>query len=137
MVLENQNVAEAFIVLQVQHAVPVSPQHVFHSAFWERRQRGGVIRRFNDHFVRADSVHLVEQAFSFAVQLAFDPQRRKAIRHHAQLPSRRVRSSPISPVYQHFRRRLGLIAEAEGTILRLSRDDAFAQKVVWPLSALR
>jgi len=137
MILENQNVPETLVVFQVQHAVPVSPQHVFHRALRERGQCCRVIRRFDHHLVGADSVHLVEQPFAFAVKIPFDSQRRKFVRHHAQLPTRRVRAAAVPPVHQHFRRRLGLIPCAERTILRLPRDHTFAQKIIRPLSAFR
>ena len=72
-----------------------------------------MIRRFNDHFVRADAVHLVEQAFAFAVQIAFDPQRGKFIRDHAHVPARRIWAAAVSSVLQNLRRRLRFVARAK------------------------
>ena len=69
-----------------------------------------MLRRLHDHFVRADAVHLVEQAFALAIQFAFDSQRRKPVRHHANAPTRRVRPAAIAPIHQNFRRRLDLRA---------------------------
>src|ERR1700757_879352 len=83
VVLENQHIAETLVILQVQHPVTVGPKDIFNSLLGQLRQRGLVLRRLDDDFMRADAVHLVEQAFSFAVEFPFDSQRGKAIRHHA------------------------------------------------------
>src|SRR5438270_14005206 len=95
VIFENQNVAKALVVFQVQHAVAITPEYIFHSTYGKRRKRCGVIWRLYDHFMRADSVHLVEQAFALAVEVALDSQRGKSIGHHPQLPSRRVRATAI------------------------------------------
>src|SRR5205814_8849049 len=85
----------------------------------------------------ADTVHLVEQAFTLAVEIPLDAESGKFVRHHAQLPPGRVRPAAVSSVHEHFGRRLGFIARAERAIFRLFRDYAFAQKIIRPLSALR
>ena len=105
VIFENQDVAEALVVFQVEHAVAVRPQNVFDSAFSARlRERRGVIRRFDDHFVRADAIHLVEQAFAFAIEVAFDAQRRKFIRHDANATSPAcLFAAAVAAVHQNFR----------------------------------
>ena len=76
-------------------------------------KRAHVVRRFDDHFVRADAVHAVEKAVAFAIQAAFNSQRGKFIRHHAQRPSRRVFAAAIPSVGENFGRGFAFIAGAE------------------------
>ena len=137
VILENQNVPEALVIFQIQHPVAVSPEHVFHRALRKSGQRRRMVRRLDDHFMRADSVHLVEEALSLAVQFAFDTQCGKFIRHHANVPARRVRPSAIPSINQNLRRSLGFIPRAEGAILRVPRDHALAQEIVRALPAFR
>src|ERR1700675_3312340 len=83
----------------------------------------------------ADSVHLVEEAFSFAVQPAFDAQCREFIRHHTNAPTGCVRPAAVPAINQNLRRSLGLITRTEGAILRVLGDNALAQEIVRPLSS--
>src|ERR1700719_4915223 len=62
VILEDEDVTEALIVLEVQHAVAVGPQHIFHGARGKRRERGGQLRSFLSNLVRADAAHFVEYA---------------------------------------------------------------------------
>src|SRR2546422_6253192 len=61
-------------------------QDIFDRAFRQRGQRRSVLRGFDDHFVRPDAVHLVEQPFPFLPQIAFDSQRSEE--HTSELQSR-------------------------------------------------
>src|ERR1700674_4437512 len=85
----------------------------------------------------ADSVHFVEEAFSFAVQPAFDAQCREFIGHHTNAPTGCVGTAAVPPINQNLRWSLGLIARAEGTILRVLGDNALAQEIVRTLSSFR
>ena len=91
----------------------IGPQDVLDGALGQRGQRAVVVGRFDDDFVRADAVHAVEQAFAFAVQVAFDAQRRKLVGHDAHAPAGRVRPAAVAAIGQDFRRRLALVAVAE------------------------
>src|SRR5260370_38905780 len=124
VILENENVPEALVIFQVQHAVAVSPEHVFHGALWQSRQRRRMIRRLHDHFMSADSVHLVEEAFPFAVQIAFDAQRWEFVRYHSDTPARSVGPAAVPAIYQNLSRRLDFVPPAKGTSLRLLGDNA-------------
>ncbi len=137
MILENQDVAEALVVFQVEHAVAIGPKNVFHCFLRQLRQGGLVLRRFDDDFVRADAVHLVEQAFAFAVQFPFNAQSGKSIRHDADIPSRCVRAGAIAAVGENLRRRLRFIARAEGAIEGRPGKYAFAQKIHGALAPFR
>src|ERR1700733_6772683 len=137
VIFEKQNVAEAPIVFQIEHAVAISPQNFFHAFFVDQRERLLVIGRFDDHFVRAHSVHTIEKAFAFAVQSSFDPQRRKLVGHHSHRPSRSVLAAAVAPVGENLLRRLAFIARAE----RANSWVAFyvhtlPNEIHWPLAAI-
>src|SRR5258706_7694585 len=62
VVLEDQDVAEAVVVLEVHHAVPEGPEHVLDLLRRQLAQLLRVIGRLDDDLVRADPVHLVVEA---------------------------------------------------------------------------
>ena len=74
-----------------------------------------MVRRLDDYFVRADAIHAIEESFPFAVQSAFDAQRRKLVGDHADRPSRSVFAAAVTTVGENFLRRFAFIARAEGT----------------------
>src|SRR5271169_4596448 len=137
VILENQHVTEALVVFQIQHAIPVGPQHVLHGLLRQLRQRRLVLRRFNHHFVSPNPVHLVEQAFALAVDFAFNSQRRETIRNHANVPASGVRSAAVSSINQNFRWSFGFVTRAEWTIHRGFGKHTVPHKIHWPLSAIR
>src|SRR5437667_3226127 len=63
VVFENQNVLEAPVLFEVEDPVAEGPEHVFDARHRHRRQGQVVVRRLNDHLVRADAVHLVVETF--------------------------------------------------------------------------
>ena len=67
VILEEQDVFEAAIFFQVENAVAEGPEHVFDALGWELREGHVVVGRFDDDFVGADAVHLVEHAFGLLV----------------------------------------------------------------------
>src|SRR5260370_9517622 len=133
VVLEDQNVSEALVILQVQHAIPVPPEYVFHGTLRQSSQRRRMVWRFHDHFMSADSVHLVEEAFSFAVQPAFDAQCRKFIGHHTNTPTRCVGPPAVSAINQNLGRRLVFVAPAKGAILAVFGATTHAEQTFPPL----
>jgi len=81
--------------------------------------------------MRADSVHLVKETFSFAVQFAFDAQGGKLVAQPG-CPARRVGPPAVPSVDENFRRSSSLIAHAEGAIflslgMTLSRRKSFGR----------
>src|SRR5271165_6234225 len=136
VILENQDVAEALIVLEVQHAVAIGPEDVFQRAFGESGQCRGVIGRFDDHLVSAYAIHFVEKTLAFAVQLAFDAQRGKFVGHHADAPAGGVGGAAAAPVDQNFGGCLRFAAGAERAVLGIFCDYAFPQEIVGALAAL-
>src|SRR5260370_30428476 len=137
VILEDENVAEALVILQVQHAVAIAPEHVLAGSFGQARERRKMIRRLNHDFVRADSVHLVKETSSFAVQFALDAQRGKFVWDNPDAPARRVGASAVPTVNEDFRRSSRFIARAERTILLFSWDDALSKEIVRPLPSFR
>jgi hypothetical protein len=74
VILEEQNVFETHIAAKVEHAIAVSPEEVLDPLLGHVAEGLHVLWRFDDHFVRADAVHLVVHAVGFAVHCAFDTQ---------------------------------------------------------------
>src|SRR5688500_67814 len=87
MVLEDDDVAETAVPLQVVYALAAGPQHLLDVALRHRRQRLLMPGRLDDHLVRADAIHLVEQTFALAVERAFHAQHGELVRHDAQAPA--------------------------------------------------
>src|ERR1700745_1145643 len=98
VIFEDEDVAEALVVFQVEHAVAVSPQHVFRGAGRESGERGHVIWRLDNHFVSADAVHFVKEPFAFAVEIHLDAKRGEAIRDDANAPAWRVSAAAVAAV---------------------------------------
>src|ERR1035441_2357848 len=71
MVLKEQDVFEAPVFFEIENAVPERPQNVLDSFCRKRGQRRVVVGRFNDHFVRANAIHLVKHALSLLAQAAW------------------------------------------------------------------
>ena len=90
-----------------------------------------MVRRLDHHFMRPDAIHLVKHAVSLAVEVAFNPQRRKFVRDHAQVPSRSVAAILTRAVSQNLRRRLILIARTKRTEARTLDHGAFTEEVAW------
>ena len=78
-----------------------------------------MVGSFDDHFVRADAIHAIEQAFAFAVKAAFNAESGKFIRHHAERPARRIFSAAVAAVGENFGRRFRFISRAERDNSRL------------------
>src|SRR2546422_5668662 len=112
-------------------------QDIFDRAFRQRGQRRSVLRGFDDHFVRPDAVHLVEQPFPFLPQIAFDSQRRKFVGHDAHLPTRSVCAAAVAPIDKNFRRRFRFVSITEGAVGSSFCHDALAQKIRRALAAFR
>src|ERR1039458_1240394 len=113
MVLEDQDVLEATVLLQIDDAVAVGPQDIFNALLRNGGQGSVVVGRFDNDLVRPNPAHLVEHAFGLTVQAAFDSEGGKLVRHHAYRPVRGVTRRPIWAIRQHFGRRLAFIAVAE------------------------
>ena len=99
VIFEDQNVLESLVALQIDHPVAERPDHVFHPLDGKVGERRAVLRRLDDHLMRAHAVHLVEHSFGCAVQSALNAQRRKFVGDYAHPPSRRVARSDHLPEF--------------------------------------
>ncbi len=95
-----------------------------------------VIRRLDDHLVRADAVHPIEQPLPFAIEIALDLQRGKPVRHDAQIPARRVRRAAVLPERADLGRRHVLATGTERTVLAGDDLGALELEVGGPLLAI-
>src|SRR5580700_10949602 len=137
VILENQNVAEALVVLEVQHAVAEGPEHVFDLLFSHRCQSAAMVGRFDDDLVRADAVHPIEEPFAFPVQVSLDAQRGKFVGNDAHLPARCVRAASIAPVLENLGRRLGFMPVTKRADADSLDLDALAKKIRRPFGSIR
>jgi hypothetical protein len=97
-----------------------------------------VIGRFDDDFMGADAIHLVEKTFALAVKITFDTKRWEFVGYHAYGPARGVGASVAPAINKNFRRRFGLMPWAKWAVLAIGHgSNAFTKKIVWALSTLR
>src|SRR5271155_1985133 len=96
-----------------------------------------MVRRFDDHFMRADSIHTVEKTFALAIQAAFDSKRGKFIGHYTERPSWRVLTAAVAAVGEDFGRRLPFISRTERTCPVTFDLNAFANEIHGTLGAVR
>src|SRR5689334_18772123 len=136
MILEDENIAEALVVFQVEHAVAIRPQNIFDGARRKRGERGHVVGRFDDYFVGADAVHFVEEAFAFAIEIAFNAESGEPVGNDTDIPAGRVGAAAVAAVDENFGRRLAFGAGTEGAILGAGYEDAFTEKIGRALSAI-
>src|SRR5258708_536353 len=136
VIFEDKDVTEAFVVFKIEHAVAVSPQNIFDGARLKSGERGHVVGRFDDDFVGADSVHFVEQAFAFAIEIAFDAERPEAIGNDANVPAGSVGAAAVAAVNKNLGRRFAFGSGAEGASLGPRDNHAFAEKIGGALSTI-
>src|SRR6266446_5521946 len=140
MILEDQDVLEAPVLLEVENAVAESPKYVFDPPGRQGRQGRVVIGRFDDDLVGADAIHLVEHTLGLLVQVAFDSESRKLVGHHAHRPAGTVLLSrgPVRArtIGQNLRRSFALISVVERTKTSALDLHRFAHKVGGPLGAI-
>src|SRR6202521_4699749 len=118
VILENQDVLKAPVLLQIKNAVAEGPKHTFDSFGRQCCQAGIMIGSFNDDLVRPDPIHPVEQALGLAVQVALNAECRELVGNHPHRPSRRIalRWRPpirVRAVRLNLRRRLAFVPIAE------------------------
>ncbi len=112
LILEQQHVLQAAVVLQVIHAVAEGKQHLLDGALGELRHAERVFGGFDDHFVRADALHPVEEAFALTIQIALDSQHGELVGHHAEAPARLIGRGTVAEG-EHLRWCFAFVAGAE------------------------
>src|ERR1700757_1736123 len=90
--------------------------------------------------MRPDPIHAVEHSLRLPVQIPFNPERRKFVRHHAHSPAWRIplrsRSAiGIRSIRLDLRRRLALVSITEGTESPLDLH-VLADEVSGPLRSI-
>ena len=136
MILEDQNVAEADVLLEIEHPLAKRPQHALDLRLGHRRERLVVIRRLDDHFMRTDAVHAIEHALGLPLEAAFHFQRGELVRHDPKVPAGPVRGAAVLPVRQDLVRRELLTAGAERTVLGAQRGHTVDAEIARPLLTL-
>src|ERR1035438_10379466 len=114
VILEQQNVLKSPILLQIENAIAKRPQHILNLFRRKRSQGSSVVGRLNHNFVSANPVHLVEHSLGLLVQVAFNTESRKLIRHHPHRPAWSILLRSVAiiarSIRENLRRRLRLIA---------------------------
>jgi len=72
VVLEHDDVAETAILTQILHPFARGPQHLLDRFVTHVGEHVEVARRLDNHLVRADAVHLVENPLALTIERAFD-----------------------------------------------------------------
>src|SRR5262249_18522417 len=114
VVLEEQDVAQPPVVLQVVDAVTESPENLFDRFFAELGQAQRVLRGLDEDFVRTDSLHLVEQPFAFAFELAFNAEDGELVGYDSQRPAALIGAAAVA-IGKNLRGRLPFVARTKGT----------------------
>ncbi len=117
VVLEDEDAAEAAILLEIEDPLAKRPQHPLDLRLGHRRHRLAVIGRFDDHLVRSNAVHPVEHSLPFAIESSLDLQRREFVRHDPHFPVRRIRRAAVPAVREHFGRRQRLPARTKRAVV--------------------
>lgn len=91
VILEDEDVAEAKIFTEVQHPIPIGPEHVLDFLGRHVGQAVFVTCRFDYDLVGSDPVHPVVETETFAAEIAFDLEGRELIGDDADRPIGRIR----------------------------------------------
>src|SRR6185437_15769274 len=123
MVLEDHDVLKTTVLFEIENPVTKCPEQVFHPFYRHGGQSFHMVGGLNDHLMSADAVHLDEHSIGLAVQVTFNAQSRKFVRHHTQVPVCVALASIFSrPIRQNFRRRLSFIARTKLADLMSARS---------------
>src|SRR5437868_14377300 len=113
VILEDQNVLEAAILLEIDDAVAESPKHVL-DAFLRHVGEGlRVIRRLDNDFMRTDAVHAVVHTIGAAIEVSFDPQCGIFVGHYTHGPAGLITLTLTMAKGKDLRWRLGFVAGTE------------------------
>src|SRR3989442_11419193 len=116
VVLEPQDVFEAWVLFEVEHALAEREEHIRHGVDRERRERGRMDRRLDHDLVSAHAVHPVEEPLARGLELPFDPQHGELVGQHPVGPAGPVRATLLAPTGEDLARGLVLVAFAEDAL---------------------
>src|SRR5438445_335537 len=116
VVLEHQDVLEAWVLLEVEHAFAEREEHVRHGVDGERRERGRMDRRLDHDLVGAYTVHPVEEPLARRLELPFDPEHGELVGQDPVGPAGPVRAALLAPTSEDLARGLVLVAFAEDAL---------------------
>jgi hypothetical protein len=136
VVLENDDGAKALVSFQVLNPLAACPERFLDGRLAQRGERLLVPGRFDDHLVRADAVHLVENPLALPIERPFHTQHGNPVRHDPQRPARRVGCAPVASEGEQLSGRHLLVSFTEGTRGIRRHVDGLEVKVGAMLSAL-
>ena len=112
-VLEDDDRPKAVVAPEVEHPLLVGVDDLLERGHGKGRERVVVARRFDHELVCADAVHEVVDAVATPLEVAFDAERGKLVRDHADAPRRTIRATVGRALRVELGRRLGLAPFAE------------------------
>src|SRR5262249_30185073 len=112
IILEQDDAAEALVLLQIIDALLEGPEHFSDLARGHLGERLLVLARLDDDFVRTNAAHLVVHSFAGAVETPFNAEHGKLVGNDTDTPARLV-AAAVRAVSQHLRRSLLLVAVIE------------------------
>jgi hypothetical protein len=137
VVLEEEDVPEAPIVLKVEHAIAARPQNLFNGLLGQCGERAHVVGRLNHHFVRPDSIHAIKKTVALPVERPFDSEGGELVGDYAKRPSRRIPAASISTVSENLGWGLAFISRAERAEAASLDLHAFPDKIHGAPGAIR
>jgi hypothetical protein len=115
VVLKDQDIAEPWVTLEINHPFAIGPKHVLHCFGRKGRQRLLMERGFNQNLVGSDPVHFIVDAFSLTIQFSFNSKGREFVRDNPEAPSRRIRRRSVASKGENLWRCFVLVSLAQRT----------------------
>src|SRR5262249_42941176 len=101
------------VLLQIDEAIAIDPEHLTDVVFGQAGDRNLVVRAFDDDLVRAHAMHLVVDAVAALIEVPFDLERRELVGDHAHPPTTLIGAGMPFAVGQNLVRRLVLVPFAK------------------------
>src|SRR5215469_10372380 len=135
VVFEDENVFEATILLEIDDAIAKGPENIFDAFLGHIGEGLRVIRCLDDYFMSADAVHAVVHAVGSATEVPLDSQCRILVGHNAHRPARFISFTMPMAEGEDLRRRLCLVAGAEGAKSAL-KNYGMPDEITWSARAI-
>ena len=91
VIFEDEHIPQPEVFSQIQNPIAIGPKEVLHALLRQRREGPFMVRRLNDDFMRAHTVHAVIESHAFPAEVPFNLKGRKLVRNNPDVPARTVR----------------------------------------------
>src|ERR1700730_5176303 len=110
LVLEHGHIFESRIALQIGDPQRIGLQHALDLSVRQLRETAGMVRGFDNNFMRTDSRHPVVNPLGAAARITFDAVKRAEVWIHSNLPR---------PLPRQFEQAVGLDADSRAEWTRV------------------